>query len=135
MRIDNLLWQNHFIENYVNSEMSYEWKTFLEEKAKTNEEYIENLKDLKNSGMEILRIKHNNTYYNGVTYVSGYDLEIEYNNEKYEVSVYLETKGKRILITGLGYSTPTRFQNEYTIEDLKYQDYIFYKKIEKMLIY
>ncbi len=82
-----------------------------------------------------MRYKHDRTYYNGVKYESCFDLEIEYKDKKYGVSTYLQTEGKRVFLSGIGFGRPNRFQNEYTLKDMRYHDYSMYKNIYNMLNY
>jgi hypothetical protein len=94
--------------------------------------YIDNLKLVEKEEVKFTRYKFNNLYHNQYTYVCQFDVELEYNKEKYVIQVQLEHYDEHIMVNSYGYvsNDSLKINNPYIF--IKSNNGDLYRQIEKV---
>lgn len=98
----------------------------------TEDEYIDNLKELKKEGFKIVDYRYEFGYYNNYMYVSSFEIVIEVNKTKYVLNMQFQSYGKYLLVQGMGYSSEDSFKINNPIINLESKDKEMYTKIENV---
>lgn len=94
--------------------------------------YIDNLEAVEKEGVKFTGYKYNSMYHNQYTYVCQFDVELEYNKEKYSIQVQLEHYDEHIMVNSYGYISNDSLNVNNSYIFIKTNNSDLYRQIEKV---